>query len=653
MKILVLLALAALCVAQDDIETIPDPVEDDIGFALSALQKRMCYPLGYYADPTDCCWYIQCAYEPYSIGFRKPCMGGTVWDPQECGCVVPEKASVVCNVTECKGVPDWEPNQCPVFNETTGEGLLGEDQCCIDGVVINVVNETSFYVDGEDPEVRNTIQTCPLGILFNKDDCCCETGELHADLPSAMCDHFTFDDPNFSREGVSTIGARFSDMGASAGFNGAQTNGSISFSYGATGGGAYGGAQAKLDKFANVPFGEDFTFSSWVMVEGEGTSTIFHNGDFGGANATISMEMVTSGGHTTISTGVLSSDGVNDIIQQTTWGEGEWHWVGMRYERGELKLYLDDTPPIVISESADADDESIQLLMDQASFEAVQVATRVRDLMRNFDFELPTPDPTAEEVPGLRIQDVKDCLEIIKSDLDENSRYINDLNSGLTDFRSKRRVYRRAFNVFCRPAKQDSDSKRALEDAFEDVKGAFDLLSAQVSRICQDLEKVCVILEDRIIQKHLEKEVKRLLKVLKNKLKKLKGKFNDDNPPGDKRFGLRGIEETFPEAELKLASFDGGSTSTGGGGGRRGRRQTDDDDGPINPPNTFIIPSKWPITIGEDFNGSMDEIFVCDFALTDEQLFAMRDFNENPIKPDEFSNEVDTTEEEEEEIPEQ
>ncbi|CAH1794949.1 unnamed protein product [Owenia fusiformis] len=599
MRGIFLLVICSLAWGQD---TEPD-ADEDMGFPLTEEQLALCGPTGYFADPDDCCWFVQCDYEPFNVGHRVACMGGSVWNSEKCSCEEPN-ANNPCDPATCD-VPEFVPTPCP----TAG---LRDDQCCIDGLVVTILNETSYYVDSE------TIlgnQTCPYELLFNAVDCCCDSTTFTA--PPPMCDHYTFDQLPFADEGVIASGAALLTPGADAG--GGATAGSASFSAGA----AAGAASAKLHRFSNVDFSNGFATAFWIMAEGSGSSVLFHNGDEGGQGASISLELLqTSGGGFAISGGVSSeTDGVADFYQTTGWSAGSWHHVCMSYQDGQLTYSLDSEPPVTVNEADELDDESVLEIFKSAANDAAVAADSATENVRRRLQNVGADDPGFSELQG-----VLDCVEQIKADLEDNKEYLDDVQRGLDDFRKVRRRFRKAFNRFKRPKRRNDENRDELQDLLERARSAFELLREKVTAICDSLDKVCDILGNKEILKQLDAGSKKTLKRLKRKLKRLKGKFEDDS--GDGKFSLKSIDKTFEETDRIISDYDD-SQRTG-----RKKRQTDDDDGDEEEElDTDIIQSKYPFTIGEDFNGAIDELFVCDFPITEEQMDAIRTQNENPIMP--------------------
>ncbi|CAH1794948.1 unnamed protein product [Owenia fusiformis] len=579
-------------------------VEEDLGFELTDEQIAQCGPTGYFADPDDCCRFIQCDYynegdENFTVGHNVACMGGSVWNSVSCSCEEPTEGGS-CDPTTCN-VPEFIATPCP----TAG---LDADQCCIDGTIVNIVNDTSYYLASEGPDL---VQTCPYELLFDFNDCCCDD-ELFEGLPP-MCDHYTLDDIPFADEGVIASGATLIQPGA------AGSGGGAGFAAGA----AAGASSAKLPRWSNVDFGTGFATGFWVKAEGSGASTVFHNGDAGGLGATVSFEVTqTSGGGYAVSGGVFAQDGASDFYQETSWSQGSWNFVGVSYNNGDLKVYIDDNEAVEVVEAEELEDEPVVKIFKSAAEEAIEAVDNAEQSVRR------TLAPIGEDrqEDKEKIQDVLDCIQEIKAELEDNKDYIEDIQRGLTDFRSKRRVYRKAFNKFKKPKRRNDDTRDDLQSALGDVEAAYIDLKEKVDEICAALDKVCNILGNKDILKLLDSGSKKDLKKLKRKLKKLKGKFQDDNPSGDKKFGLRAVDETFPQARRNIDDYNSS-------GRKKRQAEEDDDDEDDEPVKKDIFPSKFPITLGEDFNGSLDEVFVCDFPISDDQMNAIRESNTNPIMP--------------------
>ncbi|CAH1802110.1 unnamed protein product [Owenia fusiformis] len=118
----------------------------------------------YIADPdNECCGFLQCfANKTGTVAIE--CRPPSVWND------VNKTCDLATNVMDCMNAycgDEVTDLPCPP--------TLGEDQCCIAGIVYDVIDDITYRDSGSD-----RVNCCPVDdmsevqLVFSKDDCCCE-----------------------------------------------------------------------------------------------------------------------------------------------------------------------------------------------------------------------------------------------------------------------------------------------------------------------------------------------------------------------------------------------------------------------------------------------------------------------------------------------
>ncbi|CAH1794517.1 unnamed protein product [Owenia fusiformis] len=561
---------SVLCQDVDDgTPTVAEFIDYEIveleSFLLTDEQAKLCGTTGYFADPDDCCHYIQCDGDEWE-GWRQFCMGGTVWDPTLCACVHHEDYPA-CDPKTCNTGGNASFPECPEN--------LAENQCCLKydrgQVYTRNISDPTMYKVNDGPW-----QTCPFGGKFlldseETDSCYCEYDTRNAPCP---CLRFSFDNPFDDFHPLYDDQGIYSEIGEVIWmFPGAPPSPGI--------GAMFMGSNSwfSVPRYANVDFQSNLTVTFFIRPDsGFFNGPFFHNGGPGGEDATISLEYYIVNGQAWLVAGVQAEDGTDDIILKgIRFPVKEYTFIALVYDMGEVSLYVGDNPPIAVMESASIDNEDKKLLLRQV---ITDTFTKAVSLKRN----------QTDNIRKTTIKEVEDVS-------DELGFYVDNT---LSTYLTGSTLFREALNEYIK-----SPSKR------EELSIELKTMASEVQEALAELEKLVVELKN--VKKKLAEidpeeedisisDLKWKFGRMKTRIFDLVGGFGE----ADVESGLgRSIQMAF-----ELLENDGFISK------RKKRAPTSGAEGP----NICIKPSKFPITFGENFNGFMDEMTVCNFAATMEQI---------------------------------
>ncbi|CAH1794516.1 unnamed protein product [Owenia fusiformis] len=537
-------------------------------FLLTDEQAKLCGSTGYFADPDDCCHYIQCDGDEWE-GWRQFCMGGTVWDPRLCACVHQDDYPA-CNAQECNVAGNATFPECP-------EDLDEENQCCLK------YDRGQVYTrNGSDPTMYKINdgpwQTCPFGGKFildseEVDSCYCENDKRDVPCP---CLRFSFDNPLDDFHPLYDDQGIYSEIGEVIWmFPGAPPSPGI--------GAMFMGPNSwfSVPRYANVDFQSNLTVTFFIAPQsGFFNGPLFHNGAPGGEDATISLEYYIVNGQAWLVAGVQAEDGTDDIIfKGVSFPPSQYTFIALVYDMGELSLYVGDNPPIAVLEADSIDEADRKALLSQVATDVFTKAVGLRSSEN---------DAERKEV----IREVEDAS-------DEVGFYVE---TELETYLTGSKLFKKAFEEYSRSSNREELSQE-LEKMANDVQEALEQLESLVVQLKDVKQKLAEI--DPEQESGDLNDLKWKFGRMKTKILDLVSRVGGfGEAGGESKLGML-IQQAFD-----LLEKDGFITK------RKKRSSPAEREGP----NTCIMPSKFPITFGSNFFGFMDEMTVCNFAATFEQI---------------------------------
>ncbi|CAH1794518.1 unnamed protein product [Owenia fusiformis] len=542
---------------------------------LTDAQLAACELTGLISADDSCCHFIKCDLNQ-KVGWQFPCLGKTVWNPILCSCV-PEKTFRECNRTACP--PSPTPGTiAPCSTE------LGTEECCLEGtgqVFSRFPGNSSRYFFGTEPE----FQVCPPGQEFFLESCCCEGNIEGAPKP---CIEYEYD--------TGFVDIRQNVHGAPSGVSisrpGLFGDGAAKFG---------SGNELEIPYFSNAYMGIRFaaaTYFNAASFSEDSDGLLLHNGEEGGAKATVKIEIMTCNGNQYLVAGVDACDRTEDVVLQLNINPDTWYRAFFTFNEGEMTIgYGGEDGSVIDSVSRFEPDplptDEIVRFMDCTNEGARRSLSRANDAVS----EIPQPVDTERRA---KLSQAQDCLNQINGFVDALGDFTNDPEGsiGLTDLRKTTKELKPLVRR-CKKGKSIST---------EDLDSLVDVFSQTVQRVNMvindvkgGLVKLCELKEDKPLWRDILGDKQRKeLNVLKRKLRRAADAIDKENPghTGGNNEGKYDILlEEAQDCQSKL--------------GRRKKRDVEEG-------IPSIKSSKHPIMIGQGFVGQLDHTQFCfDGVLSD------------------------------------
>ncbi|CAH1794114.1 unnamed protein product [Owenia fusiformis] len=561
--------------------------------------------------PGDCCHFIMCG-EPRGYtnnGWKFICPSYLAWDPNHCVCTID---TIGC-AAECEQV---------VFEAPTCPEVVNRPDCCLreTGQVYTQIDGTHYILQGEN-EVQ---QACPPGQKFYIDDCCCE-GE--PDIPNpTTCLYFNFDSANFVDKYHHQVATEelvhFIDM---------ETTPIKERPFGNIYGAKFQeGAHMNVGRFNAGWLGDEFTIGFFFKLEDITEDFVMvHNGDIDGVGASVKIEFIVCPDGLFVVAGVHVCDRVEDVVGKVDpYVVGSWAHVAFRYNKGTLRLKVvttDDSPRTIASrgdfEPDSMNNNDLIKVLQQYNTRAEQAIDDFQEDLTDLRAKSQSDDSKIE-----KIDELASTLDDMKASIVALGPFLNDERDGtnIRSFRDSKKFLKR-IRLRCLNAGRGSfPTVKDVQQILDTFKSQYFNLVNLISQLNGKYKKICDLEESGHFSA-LNKKLLKKMKTVKRKLRKATYAFAQEDLDNRDGFG-KTLEIWMEDAEVcievsKLL--------------QKGRRKRDIDeqlrvrrDDGYGKPNFNIIPTKFDLKFGENLDGSLDEVVVCQFAYTDRQIDDLQDRGE-------------------------